>query len=88
MTDTTTDLKREADNLAVGHGSWRDNGTRLIWCGRNADGTYTFRNTTQALSRGPRISEKEAERFLAEEGPWHGPVKFEGIISDASVVLP
>ena len=44
--------------------SWRETGERLIHCQMNDDGSFTFRNTTEATRRGPVISEAQAEKFL------------------------
>jgi hypothetical protein len=71
--DTVEQLKKEAANLDVGKGSWRENEQRLIWCGRETDGTFTFRNTTSPTSKGPKIAEAEAARLLGAEGPWQRP---------------
>jgi hypothetical protein len=71
--DTVEALKAEAELKPVGSGSWRENGARLIWCGRDADGSYTFRNTVSAYNKGPKIAESEAARILASEGPWLRP---------------
>lgn len=73
--DTVEAMKREADQLETG-GTWRENDVRLVWCGKDASGSYTFRNTTSAISKGPIISEAHAARLLAEEGPWRSPTKF------------
>jgi hypothetical protein len=70
--NTVERLKEEAATRAA-KASWRENGHRLIWCGRNEDGSFTFRNTVSATSRGPKIGETESARLLAEEGPWLRP---------------
>jgi hypothetical protein len=72
MGDTIEQMKAEASS-ARAKASWRENEQRLIWCGLNDDGSFTFRNTTSATSKGPRISETEAAKFLAAEGPWLRP---------------
>jgi hypothetical protein len=72
--DTVEQLKDEAaSNPRPAKASWRENEHRLIWCGVNGDGTFTFRNTTSATKAGPKISETEAARILADEGPWMRP---------------
>lgn len=68
--DTVAQLKAEATEKGV---SWRENDERLIWCGRNDDGSFTFRNTTSAVKSGPKITETEAAKFLAEGGRWIRP---------------
>jgi hypothetical protein len=71
-TDTAEALKAEA-TAARSKASWRENEQRLIWCGSNDDGSFTFRNTVSAINKGPKISEAEADRLLASEGPWMRP---------------
>lgn len=71
--DTIENLKAEASANERAKASWRENEQRLIWCGANDDGTFTFRNTTSATSKGPKISEAEAATLLSAEGPWIGP---------------
>lgn len=71
--DTVDRLKAEAAANEGAKASWRENDCRLIWCGDNGDGTFTFRNTTSPTNKGPKIGEAEAARYLAEGGPWLRP---------------
>jgi len=60
--DEISVLKAEATAKGA---SWRETGERLIHCRRNDDGTFTFRNTTDAYKRGPIISEAQAVAYLS-----------------------